>query len=640
MEKLKSNIFIKMFLCVIFIFSSAVAGIALVCIILAFNYGCYNENTDTFIKTNICRNYIENRVKSYANEYSYNGYFEMREKGLYVKVYDRGYPYQNMPEATYSFEADDGNFYSITANQSEYYNTVTNEGDFFEGGKVKEVGLEGNIEYIADNGKEYEIFYALEEPIPEGSYIYYQSKIYESVYPYSDEAVGVAIIFSILAAVCLILLVFSAGHVRGKNGITLNFQDKIPLDLYYAFSFVCIFVSMLVVAWLYDMILGYEHYYCMNLVAIVMFFASAVFLSTVLTTSTRIKAGKFWRNTILFKSKELLFKFFFIVKDIICEFLNDVPLAWGVILCTIFVMIVNSGANLTFAFLFDVVVLLAVAKFTKMAVKIEKAAKEMANGNINFKIDTSNMKWRLKEHAENLNSINNGISIAVKKQMKSENLKTELITNVSHDIKTPLTSIINYVELLKTEHTPEQEKEYIEVLSRQSERLKKLISDLIEASKASTGNISVDIKPLIVSEIIYQSLGEYSDKFKKLELNAIVSVPENEAKINADGKLLWRIMDNLFSNVCKYTQYGTRVYVDLKQDNNLTCISVKNISKEQLNINSNELMERFVRGDKSRSTEGSGLGLNIAKSLVELQGGTFRIYIDGDLFKAEIKLKS
>ena len=185
-----------------------------------------------------------------------------------------------------------------------------------------------------------------------------------------------------------------------------------------------------------------------------------------------------------------------------------------------------------------------------------------------------------------------------------------------------------------------EEKEYIDVLSRQSGRLKKLIDDLIEASKASTGNINTEMKPLMASEVIYQSAAEYDERLKKAQLDLIISVPEKEKEVTADGRLLWRVMDNLLSNACKYAQSGTRVYIDLKQNSKETVISVKNISKNRLNIDASELMERFVRGDSSRNTQGSGLGLNIAKSLIEIQNGSFDISIDGDLFKAEIRLKN
>ena len=222
--------------------------------------------------------------------------------------------------------------------------------------------------------------------------------------------------------------------------------------------------------------------------------------------------------------------------------------------------------------------------------------------------------------------------------MKSERLKTELITNVSHDIKTPLTSIVNYVDLLKKEDLPERAREYLAVLDRQSSRLKKLTEDLVEASKASTGNMSVSLQPLVVNEIILQAVGEYDEKLTAGKLEVIVSTFEGNLTAMADSRLLWRVLDNLLSNVCKYAMAGSRVYIDLGRNEGRVVLSMKNVSRDRLNISPDELMERFVRGDASRHTEGSGLGLNIARSLMELMGGTFSIAVDGDLFKAELTL--
>ena len=248
------------------------------------------------------------------------------------------------------------------------------------------------------------------------------------------------------------------------------------------------------------------------------------------------------------------------------------------------------------------------------------------------------MYWEFKHHAENLNSIGDGMAAAVEQRMKSERLKTELITNVSHDIKTPLTSIINYVDLLERPHTPEEGAEYLEVLERQSKRLKKLTEDLVEASKASTGNMSVTLAPTSTLEIINQSLAEYGQRMEAGKLSVLINVPEPAPAVRADGRLLWRVMDNLFNNVVKYAMPETRVYVDVRTSEGNAVISVKNISRAALNVSAGELMERFVRGDASRSTEGSGLGLSIAKSLTELQHGQFSISTDGDLFKAEVTL--
>ena len=235
----------------------------------------------------------------------------------------------------------------------------------------------------------------------------------------------------------------------------------------------------------------------------------------------------------------------------------------------------------------------------------------------------------------------NGLENAVNGRMKSERFKTELITNVSHDIKTPLTSIINYTDLLKKENIEtEPVKGYIEVLDRQSERLKKLITDLLEASKASSGNIKLDIAEVDAGLMLEQVYGEYQNKFEKAGLTGIVTKPSETVFIKADANHLFRVFDNILGNVVKYAQPGTRVYIDLTQNDETITISFKNISKEKLNITGEELMERFVRGDRSRNTEGSGLGLSIAKSLANLMGGKLEIVIDGDLFKVEVRFNN
>lgn len=226
--------------------------------------------------------------------------------------------------------------------------------------------------------------------------------------------------------------------------------------------------------------------------------------------------------------------------------------------------------------------------------------------------------------------------VAADKQLKSERMKTELITNVSHDIKTPLTSIINYVDLLEKPHSGEEQDEYLEVLSRQSQRLKKLIDDLMEMSKASTGNLQTDITQVNAVEAIMQALGEFSDKLDRAQLVPVFNPDAEEVKMMADGRLVWRVLSNLLGNVVKYALPGTRVYLDLMELEEDVVISVKNVSRAQLNISSEKLMERFVQGDVSRNTEGSGLGLNIAKSLMELQHGKLELLVDGDLFKVTL----
>ena len=270
--------------------------------------------------------------------------------------------------------------------------------------------------------------------------------------------------------------------------------------------------------------------------------------------------------------------------------------------------------------------------------KLREAAHRLAEGDLEYQVDKKGLFLDLTKHAEDLNSIGQGMSRAVEEKMKSERFKTELITNVSHDIKTPLTSIINYVDLLKKEEIDnDRAVEYIEVLDRQSSRMKKLIEDLVEASKAATGAMKLNLEKCQVDVLMMQVAGEYKEKAEKAELSIISRQPDKKIEIIADGRSMWRIFDNLMNNICKYSQSGTRVYQILEQHGDKAVITYKNTSRYELDITAEELMERFVRGDKSRSTEGSGLGLSIAKNLTELNGGTFDISIDGDLFKIVMK---
>ena len=263
-------------------------------------------------------------------------------------------------------------------------------------------------------------------------------------------------------------------------------------------------------------------------------------------------------------------------------------------------------------------------------------AKRMASGNLNTKINTRYLVGDYKKCAEDLNALADVAVVAAKNQMKSDRMKTELITNVSHDIKTPLTSIINYVDLLEKPHTEEEGQQYLEVLHRQSQRMKKLIEDLMDMSKATTGNMSVEITRVDAVEAVNQALGEFADKLELARLTPVFRKPEQPVEVLADGRLTWRVLSNLLSNAVKYALPGTRLYVDLAELESYVMISLKNISREELNVSAEELTERFVRGDASRNTEGSGLGLNIAQSLMELQKGQLQLLVDGDLFKVTL----
>lgn len=330
----------------------------------------------------------------------------------------------------------------------------------------------------------------------------------------------------------------------------------------------------------------------------------------------------------------------------LCEMASSMSIMWtgmlwGVcIIAAFWIVGVASGSFEVGAF----VTMLAIGSIIGLAwvlsqlSELIEGARRLSEGDLSYKINTTRLHGPFRKNAEMLNGIARGCAVEVERRMKSEHLKTELLTNVSHDIKTPLTSIINYVDLLKkTDLQPEEARGYADVLERQSNRLKKLLEDLIEASKASTGNIAVDLAPTDAAELLRQAVGEYSERLTAQSLETVLRVGCENCTIKADGRLLWRVFDNLLGNVVKYAMPGTRVYLDLIGQNDQSCIVVKNISREALNIDTDELMERFVRGDASRATEGSGLGLSIARSLTECMGGRFELSVDGDLFKVTLR---
>jgi len=330
----------------------------------------------------------------------------------------------------------------------------------------------------------------------------------------------------------------------------------------------------------------------------------------------------------------------------ILNFIKEIPLVWKSVIIILgltfveFVFLVETYSDFYTAFwCIKNLLLIPLIIYTAICMKkLQQGGIALAGGDLSYRVDTSRMFWDLKKHGENLNSIGKGMIIAVNEQMKSERMKTELITNVSHDIKTPLTSIINYADLISKEKTSNKKiQDYSEVLLKQSERLKRLIDDLVEASKASSGNLDVSLVPCDARTFVSQAAGEFEDRLKECELELITSVPEQETMIMADGRRMWRIFDNLLNNICKYALAGTRVYLDLQRQDDKAVFVFKNTSRERLNISEEELMERFTRGDKSRSSEGNGLGLSIAKSIAELQNGRLSIEIDGDLFKAVLE---
>ncbi len=489
---------------------------------------------------------------------------------------------------------------------------------------------------------------SIDVDLPGGQFVY-DLVLFSASFNSACVPVGIVLIALVLA--CLIFLFCAAGHRKGETEPRLNPVDRIPLDIYAAAVVIaCIFIVAFCTEYLfYTNVFNYSIGIQLVLLALALGgLAFGLVLALLLSFATRVKCGKWWRNTIIYRVLRFCWRVVKAVWHWFGRVGRMIPIVWrtALIMAGLFfiafilflLMYDQSGGWLLVGLLFAIVIY-AAAIFGAWQMKgIKKAGQQLAEGNFNEKIDTTHMYWEFKSHAENLNSIGDGLAKEVAQRMKSERLKTELITNVSHDIKTPLTSIINYVDLLQKAKTEEERAEYLAVLDRQSHRLKKLTEDLVEASKASTGNMNVNLEPTNTQEIINQSFGEYSAKLEAGRLNTVISIPEHVPVVMADGRLLWRVIDNLFNNVVKYALPETRVYVDVRVEGSDAVISMKNISRAALNVSVDELLERFVRGDASRTTEGSGLGLNIAKSLTELQHGTFSISTDGDLFKAEIRL--
>ena len=423
----------------------------------------------------------------------------------------------------------------------------------------------------------------------------------------------------------------SAGKVQGSDEIKLYWFDKIPFELVLAAMAFAWLLTFLIFKEIFESIYSSLALPGQILVFTIMAMLLSLYFFTVLMTMTRRIKAKTFLQTSLCGYVYYLWK--------------KLPLKVAVILTAalylvfrILLILEDSKALLLLSDLaMTGIILLMLAN----GAQLYEASGKLAAGDLNYRIsdeDLSHMHWFFKTAGENLNSIATGMNNAVEEQMRSERMKTDLITNVSHDIKTPLTSVINYVDLLQKEHTEEEEKEYLEVLSRSSGRLKKLCEDIVEASRASSGNITVEIEKTNAAELIGQALAEYEEKLQQVKLTPVVNIPE-DLYVMADGRQLWRILSNLLSNCTKYAMPDTRVYIDAnKTDDGRAVIAVKNISKEPLNISADELMERFVRGDEARSSEGSGLGLNIAASLARLMDGELKLTVDGDFFKAEAEL--
>lgn len=376
-------------------------------------------------------------------------------------------------------------------------------------------------------------------------------------------------------------------------------------------------------------------------------YTMAWFLTGYLSLVRRIKAGTFWKNSLLRRILKWIGKCNRKIIDFIGSFSRNtsekIKVLFGIggfVFLQFLLMLFMINASGIFALVLIVAdvaaIVYAVRKVDGLDLVMD-GLKKISDGELQYKIKTEQLTGKYKAMAEYINNIGDGLDAAVENSLKKERMQTVLITNVSHDLKTPLTSIINYVDLLKRENlTDPKVQEYLRILDEKSQRLKVLTEDVVEASKASTGNIKFEMNDIDFVEMVQQVIGEFEEKFQEKNLTMMVHFTDEPSMIYADGQKMWRVLENVFGNVVKYAMEGTRVYAEIRNSNKKVVFSLKNISAQPLNFSADELTERFIRGDVARNTEGSGLGLSIAKSLTELQGGEFKLYLDGDLFKVMI----
>lgn len=445
-------------------------------------------------------------------------------------------------------------------------------------------------------------------------------------------------IAGITALACFVFLLCSAAHKSGTEEYVPQRQDKIPYDLYLTAA---ILLGIGLCAMLAECAAYKLNAAKAVAAAVILACLAGVFMALCMTTAARIKTGTLFKNTLIYR---------------LCtgvgmgasSMLSSISGAWRFSLAFAGYLLINAllsyrfftrGGFLTFLILLAINggALYLLLNMIRQMRTLSAAGQAMANGDLGYCVDTSDMKREFREHGENLNSIGRGMAIAVNERMKSERFKTELITNVSHDLKTPLTSIVTYIDLLQKEDIQDEKaKEYINTIARQSKKLKKLTEDLIDASKASSGALNVNMERVNISELLRQSSAEYGERMEAVNITPVVNMPEEDIYVRADGRLLWRVVENLLQNICRHGMPGTRAYLEARTENGRAVVCFKNISQQQLNIPVEELLERFVQGDESRSRGGSGLGLSIAESLTELMKGKLKLSLDGDLFKVEL----
>ena len=600
---------------------------------------------------------LQNVIETFGN--SYDGYASVNsgiEEGdsnyyyLYAdlkskKIYTNKKEYSNPAELEENIKKMKklGKYVVVRPKLSEFESNLTNE---------DALTWRDDIKYSGPQTEDFVFVSAVDTSYPIQDSFYAENQLFEK---YASSGTVIAVLGMIafgMLIVCLVWLTTVAGRSNRDDELHLNWFDAWKTE---------VAATVVIVLWLIPVLLSgsilsltdlfmdlnndlatlYGYYnYVMNSIpyviggGILAAYTCLMFLVGYLSLVRRLKAGTMWKNSVL---------------HMIVQFVHQVSInigsVWKVVIIFGGLFLIHgaaqiSGHSVLFVILLpiDIVAFVYLVYQTIGKKKIKQGISQIAHGEIDYKIDTTGLSGEQKEVAELVNVIGTGLNKAVEKSVKNERLKTDLITNVSHDIKTPLTSIINYVELLKQENFEDPKiRRCIEVLEQKSQRLKTLTEDVVEASKVSSGNISLDMMNLNLVEMIQQTSGEFQEKFAARNLEEVLNLPEEEAMICVDGRRTWRVLENIYNNAAKYAMEGSRIYADLTVLEDQVLFTLKNVSAYPLNISADELTERFIRGDISRSTEGSGLGLSIAKTLTEMQKGQFELYLDGDLFKVTIR---
>ncbi|MCH1965254.1 HAMP domain-containing sensor histidine kinase [Paraclostridium sordellii] len=604
---------------------------------------------DTFFETDvfdnqILKNLVDKMVKVISDSYDYekesakNRLSEFKEIKFFVKNNSTGKVYTNTNYKTNEdFRKNQNDYCNLEIDLSNSKSTYTKIIDKKRLSSSVYANPFWGMQVNSDS-----ISISISIPKDMNDYDQFGLKSYQDDFKYYsnhiDTLFKVLISSGIISIISLIACIKIKGKLINKDGILLKIYRRIPIEIYI------VGISIL----LFSLILDFD--YIVSIIA--KFIASTLLTIWIIYFKNLDKKKDLITNSITYNVCRFIIN---IIKNII-KYKNKLPLVKRLILVELIIVII---AGIIFMFLYTteywynpLFMLIAISGYITLSLviitgiilnkvdyldKIIKGTKEIKNGNINHKIEV-NGKDTLAIFAQDINNLSEGLENAIDEKFRSERMKAELITNVSHDLKTPLTSIINYVDLIKKEEhiEPEYLKDYINILDNKSKRLKVLIEDLFEASKASSGNIELNIEKLDLNQLLRQSIGENEEKISKANLDLKVNLPKEQIYTNCDGKRMYRVFENLLINISKYSLHNTRVYIDMKLEEEKVYISFKNISAYELNFEADEIIERFKRGDLARNTEGSGLGLAIARDLVELQGGDFDIQIDGDLFKVNV----